>query len=139
MSNKYDDIINLPHHISKKHPQMSLESRSAQFAPFSALVGYEEAINETSRLTFDKKDFDEEYKKILDSKLQIIIDNIKLKPKLKITYFKNELKKDGGNYITIIENIEKIDEYKGLIILKNNKEILINDIIEIDSTELVFY
>lgn len=139
MSNKYDDIINLPHHISKKHPQMSLESRSAQFAPFSALVGYEEAINETSRLTFDKKDFDEEYKKILDSKLQIIIDNIKLKPKLKITYFKNDLKKDGGNYITIIENIEKIDEYKGVIILKNNKEILINDIIEIDSTELVFY
>ena len=139
MSNKYDDIINLPHHVSKKHPQMSLESRSAQFAPFAALVGYEEAINETGRLTFDKKDFDEEYKTILDSRLQIIIDNIKLKPKLKITYFKKDLKKDGGNYITIIENIEKIDEYRGVIILKNNKEISIDNIIDIDSSELNFY
>ena len=57
MSNKYDDIINLPHHVSTKHPQMSLEARSAQFAPFAALTGYDEMIQETVRITSEKNDF----------------------------------------------------------------------------------
>ena len=52
--NIYEDIINLPHHVSTKHPQMSIEQRSAQFAPFAALVGYNEEITETGRL-FEKK------------------------------------------------------------------------------------
>ena len=139
MSNKYNDIINLPHHVSKKYPQMSLESRSAQFAPFAALVGYEDAIKETVRLTFERKDFDEEYQSILDRKLQIVKENIILKPKLKITYFENDTKKDGGSYITVLENIEKFNEYREVIILKNNQEIPINDIVDIDSTEIIFY
>lgn len=139
MSNKYNDIINLPHHVSKKYPQMSLESRSAQFAPFAALVGYEDAIKETVRLTFERKDFDEEYQSILDRKLQIVKENIILKPKLKITYFENDTKKDGGSYITVLENIEKFNEYREVIILKNNQEIPIKDIVDIDSTEIIFY
>ncbi|MBO5005423.1 MAG: hypothetical protein J6D03_09375 [Clostridia bacterium] len=139
MSNKYNDIINLPHHVSKKYPQMSLESRSAQFAPFAALVGYEDAIKETGRLTFERKDFDEEYQSILDRKLQIVKENIILKPKLKITYFENDTKKDGGSYITVLENIEKFNEYREVIILKNNQEIPIKDIVDIDSTEIIFY
>lgn len=53
-SGKYDDIINLPHHVSKKHPRMSLESRSAQFAPFAALTGYDEVIEEATRLSEQK-------------------------------------------------------------------------------------
>ena len=139
MSNKYNDIINLPHHVSKKYPQMSLESRSAQFAPFAALVGYEDAIKETGRLTFERKDFDEEYQSILDRKLQIVKENIILKPKLKITYFENDTKKDGGSYITVLENNEKFNEYREVIILKNNQEIPIKDIVDIDSTEIIFY
>ena len=139
MSNKYNDIINLPHHVSKKYPQMSLESRSAQFAPFAALVGYEDAIKETGRITFERKDFDEEYQSILDRKLQIVKENIILKPKLKITYFENDTKKDGGSYITVLENIEKFNEYREVIILKNNQEIPIKDIVDIDSTEIIFY
>jgi hypothetical protein len=47
MSN-YDDIIHLPHHVSKRHPQMSMWSRAAQFAPFAALTGYEESIKESA-------------------------------------------------------------------------------------------
>ena len=74
---QYDDIINLPHHVSKKHPQMSLYARSAQFAPFAALTGYEDAIKETSRETSEKIDIDDELKSILDSKLQIIMEQIK--------------------------------------------------------------
>lgn len=49
-TNKYNDIINLPHHVSTKHPRMTLEERSAQFAPFAALVGYDEVIKETERI-----------------------------------------------------------------------------------------
>ena len=76
MNNKYDDIINLPHHISKKHPQMTLEARAAQFAPFAALTGYEDAINETARQTSEKIELDDEAKEILDNKIQIIKEQI---------------------------------------------------------------
>ena len=69
--NNYDDIINLPHHVSSKRPQMTLENRAAQFAPFSALTGYSEAIKETGRLTNKKIEIDEEEKIILNTKLQI--------------------------------------------------------------------
>ncbi|MBR3002292.1 MAG: hypothetical protein IKF38_01815 [Clostridia bacterium] len=54
--NKYEDIINLPHHVSKKHPQMSMEARAAQFAPFAALVGYEDAIEETTKIAMIEND-----------------------------------------------------------------------------------
>ena len=59
---EYDDIINLPHHVSKKHPQMSLYMRSAQFAPFAALTGYEDAVTETAREVKERIEIDEELK-----------------------------------------------------------------------------
>ena len=63
-NDKYNDIINMPHHVSKTHPQMSLEARSAQFAPFAALTGYGDVINETGRLTNKKIEIDDELKEI---------------------------------------------------------------------------
>ena len=68
--NNYDDIINLPPHKSNKYPHMPINKRAAQFAPFSALTGYNEAINETKRQTQDKIELDEEYKLILNNKLK---------------------------------------------------------------------
>ena len=59
MSGKYDDIINLPHHVSKRHPQMPLLNRAAQFAPFAALTGYQESIEETARLVEEKIELEE--------------------------------------------------------------------------------
>ena len=91
---KYDDIINLPRHVSKKHPQMSLEARSAQFAPFAALTGYDEQIQETARITSKRKELNEELKEILNEKLQKIQEKINLKPELTITYFIPDLKKE---------------------------------------------
>ena len=84
-NHKYDDIINMPHHVSKKHPQMSLYARSAQFAPFAALTGYEEAVKETARETEDELDIDDELKAILDDKLQLIIEQKDNKPEVSIT------------------------------------------------------
>ena len=129
---KYDDIINLPHHVSKTRPRMSLEQRSAQFAPFSALTGYEDEIAETGRLVDGRIDLDEEMKQILDRKLQKITDNIKEQPKATITYFVPYNKKDGGKYVTVTGKIKKIDKYKNVIILVDGTEIPINDVVDIE-------
>lgn len=131
MSNKYDDIINMPHHISTKHPQMSLEERAAQFAPFATLTGYGDEIKETARLTNRRIELDEEAKSILDNKIQMILENISSRPTISITYFMPDSKKQGGSYITSTGIIKKVDEYKQLIVLEDKTEIYINDIIDI--------
>lgn len=128
----YEDIINLPHHVSKKHPQMSLEARSAQFAPFAALTGFEDIIEETARITDEKLDINEELKVILDNKLKNIINNISNRPKIICTYFIPDEKKNGGSYKTIQEKVKKIDEIEQKIIFENGTEISIANIIEIE-------
>ena len=128
---KYKDIINLPHHISKKHPQMSLEMRSAQFAPFSPLTGYESAVKETGRLTDKRIEINEEQEELLSQKLQEIKEKITQKPQITVTYFIPDTKKAGGEYKTITGNVRKIDEYKNTIILENKLEIPISEITEI--------
>ena len=128
---QYDDIINLLHHISKKHPQMSLYARSAQFAPFAALTGYEEAVKETARETNERIDIEDELKSILDGKLQIILEQIKNHPEISITYFIAESKKNGGEYVTVTGLVKKVDLYNQYIYLIDYTEIPINEIIDI--------
>lgn len=128
---KYDDIINFPRHISKKHPQMSLEARSAQFTPFAALTGYDEQIEETSRITSQRKELNEELKEILNEKLQRIQEKLDTKPKITITYFISDIKKIGGKYVTITGRVRKIDENKQSIFLEDKTEISIVDITNI--------
>ena len=130
-SGKYEDIINLPHHVSKKHPRMSLEARSAQFAPFAALNGYEELIKETARETNQRIEINEELKVILDEKIRLIKEKINTKPNITVTYFVPDIKKDGGKYITEECDIRRIDEYEHKVILKDKRKIIISDIIEI--------
>ena len=136
---KYEDIINLPHHISKKHPQMTMESRAAQFAPFAALVGYEDAIEETARLTIKRIELNEEEKNILDMKLQMLKEqmHVQIYPEISIMYFVPDLKKDGGKYIKISGTIKKIDEYKQLLILDDKTQIPISEIISIVGDSLI--
>lgn len=128
--NKYDDIINFSRPKSK-HPKMTLEQRSAQFAPFSALTGYEGQIKETARLTDKRLELDEEAKSILDLKIQIIKEKLNQQPKIEITYFVPDNKKDGGKYETENDIIKKIDEYNSKIIMINNTNIDINEIVDI--------
>ena len=130
-SYNYEDIINLPHHTSKKHPRMSLEARSAQFAPFAALTGYDEILIETARLTNEKIEIDETIKVIIDSKLQLIKEHIKEMPLVTFMYFVPDLKKEGGKYVTLTGNVRKIDEYSNVVVLEDKTEIPINDIIDI--------
>lgn len=133
MDNKYADIINLEHHISKRHPQMTMYSRAAQFASFDALTGYEEAVEETARLTSDKIELSDEEKIILNNKIKEIQKNIYKHPKITVRYFIRDSKKDGGKYVTLSQKIKKIDEDTKMIILENDDRISILDIINIEN------
>ena len=131
---KYEDIINMPHHVSKKHPHMSILDRAAQFAPYAALTGHKDLIDETARLTDRKIDLNEEEKKILNYKLKIILDQIDLKPMVKITYFMKDNRKDGGCYLSITGIVKRIDDFKKVIILDDNSKISIDDVLDIESS-----
>lgn len=132
MTGPYDDIIHLAHHVSKTHPRMSEINRAAQFSPFAALTGHGAAIRETARLTDERIELDEGMKNILNNKLQIIGDRIKEYPKITITYFWQDVKKDGGSYVTVVSRVKKIDEYERLVIMDDGMEISIDEIIRID-------
>lgn len=130
--NKYDDIINLSRPISK-HPKMTLYQRSAQFAPFSALTGYEGQVKETARQTYKKIELDEEIKLKLDLKIQIIQEMLHNNPEIEITYYVPDKIKDGGKYETIKNKVKKIDNYNQAIIMQDDLKIDINEIIDIKS------
>ena len=130
--NDYSDIINLSRPVSKR-PRMSLEQRSAQFAPFAALTGYEGQVKETARLTDKRIELNEELKEILDLKIQLIQEKIKEQPDVTITYFIPDEKKQGGKYKTVTNSVKKIDTYKNEIILIDGTTIAIDEIIDISN------
>ncbi|SHO54141.1 hypothetical protein [Anaerocolumna xylanovorans] len=128
----YDDIINLPHHVSATRPHMSAIDRAAQFSPFAALTGYDTAIKETARLTDERVKLDEYMKDVLNDRLQIIADQMKEHPEISITYFEPDEKKNGGAYVTAISTVKKIDEYERVVIMTDGAIIPIDEIISID-------
>ena len=132
MTGAYDDIINLPHHVSATHPHMTAIDRAAQFSPFAALTGYDSAIKETARLTDERVELDEYTKDALSDRLQIIADRIKEHPEIAITYFQPDAKKNGGAYVTAIGTAKKIDEYERVVVMTDGTAIPIDEIISID-------
>ena len=131
MKNNYDDIINTPRWNPKKHPRMSMESRNAQFAPFAALTGYEDAVKETARLTDRRIEIDEGLKQVLNNKLQYALENSNINPIIEITYFLPDCKNNGGKYVDKIGQIKKVDNIEGFIIFKDKEKIRIDDVINI--------
>ena len=129
MSN-YDDIINLNRPISK-HPHQSIESRASQFAPFAALVGYDEQVKETARLTTNKIEIDEGLKEILNNKLNYLNDHLDENIEVTITYFIKDFKKSGGKYITKTGIVKRIDIVNGFIKFTDNDIIYMTDVISI--------
>lgn len=129
----YEDILNLPHHVSKTRPQMSMLDRAAQFSPFAALTGYDDAIKETGRLTDEKIEMDEDREAALDMKQAYLIEMIDEQPEISITYFLPDTKKSGGAYVTVTGNLKRFDEYERLLILTDGKKIPMDDIADIES------
>ena len=132
MNNRYDEIINLPHHVSKTRPQMPMSDRAAQFAPFAALTGYDAAIKETGRLTDEKIEMDEEALNILNMKFQILVDSLDDEPEVTFTYFKPDERKAGGAYIEITGTVKKVDDFERLIVMQNGTKMPMDDIQNIE-------
>ena len=130
-NDNYEDIIELPHHISPTRNQMSIIDRAAQFSPFAALTGHNEAVKETERLTTERIELDENRKTILNEKLQIVLDKIKEHSEITFTFFKPDDKKTGGKYLNITGVVKKIDAIERCVRLVDGTNILIEDIYEI--------
>jgi len=133
MSGKYDDILNLPHHVSATRPRMPAADRAAQFAPFAALTGYDAAVKETARLTDAQLELDEYEKEALNDKLRVIDENLESAPEVTITYFLPDGKKAGGAYVTASGTVKKIDEYERFVIMDGGRRIPIDEIAGIES------
>lgn len=131
MIGKYDDIINLPHHTSSKHPRMTRTARAAQFAPFAALTGLDDEMEETARLTDKKITLDEEQKQVINRELLFIKNNPQRDIPVIITFFKSDGRKDGGAYIEKEVRIKKIDEINRKLILSDYSEIKIDDLFSV--------
>lgn len=128
---KYDDIISLPHHTSTKRAHLSTAQRSAQFASFAALKGFEDEIVETARVTEERTILDENEIEALNDALQYISYNLNEIAEVSITYFVPDKLKSGGAYVTKVGKINKIDSITRVLTLDTH-QIPINDIFKIE-------
>lgn len=131
MSGKYDDIISLPHHISIKRPQMTRSARAAQFAPFAALVGLDDEMEETARLTDAKPELEETEKEKINRILLEIRDNPQKETAVELTFFRPDGRKDGGAIITRPCTVRRIDEIGRSLILIDRSKIEFENILSI--------
>ncbi|WP_290433001.1 hypothetical protein [Muribaculum intestinale] len=126
---RYDDIINLPHHVSKTRTPMSMENRAAQFAPFAALTGHDDAIQETARHTTSKETLTDVEQNRLSNRLVYALE---LQASVTVTYFIPDDRKEGGKYVTAGGIIKKVDEYEGCIVFTDRRSIRLADIVALD-------
>ena len=130
---KYKDILNLPHPRSERRAPMSIEDRAAQFAPFAALTGYDAVIEESGRLTCQRRELTEGEVARLDACLQKIRDGLSAAPRITATVFRQDRKKEGGAYVQVSGYPRKIDMEEKVILLRDGTQIPIRDIYEISA------
>ena len=129
----YEDIVNLPRHISKIHPQATMADRAARFSPFAAISGYEDMVKEAARVTEERIDITDATKELLNEKLNMIIEFLDEEPEVTITYFEPDKKKTGGAYVSITGVVKRIDEYERIVLMSDDKKIRIEEIYAIES------
>ena len=129
---KYDDILSLPHPVSKTHPPMPRAERAAQFSSFAALTGYEEIVAESARLTEARAELDRDALEALDAALRAVASEIDARPEVELRYFVPDKKKAGGRYETLRGRVKKIDEHASLLLLEDGKKIPLGDIVSIE-------
>ena len=128
--NRYDDIINLPHHISPTRKQMSMHDRAAQFAPFAALVGYDDAVAETARLTETRPELDEQEQRAINERLAYIADHIHEHPEVCIKYFVSDERKSGGAIVEVSGKVKKISDADATVTLADGCKIRLSAIVD---------
>lgn len=129
---KYEDMLDMPHHVSSTRPHMSMDERAAQFSPFAALTGYDAAIGESARLTDEKVVPGEDAKAALDEKLLLLFRRQKECPAVTITYFMPDERKAGGAYVRASGRVRKVDAGLLILIYTDGRRIPFADIVEID-------
>lgn len=129
---KYDDILNLPHHVSSTRPHMSMHDRAAQFSPFAALTGYDDTVRETARLTDERLELTADRITDLNQKITFLNEHAEERPQITVEYFIPDEKKSGGKYATLSGKFRRIDEYNHNMVFTSGEEIPLNDIFEIE-------
>ena len=132
MNRKYNEIMGLPHHVSKTRPQMPMSDRAEQFAPFAALTGYDAAIKETGRLTDERIELDVEALSALDMKYQLLMEALDEAPEVTITYFQPDERKAGGKYVSAVGAVKKIDDFERRITMQDGAKIPMDDVLSIE-------
>ena len=133
MSGPYDDMIDLPHPSSKKHPRMSIRDRAAIFSPFAALSGHGAAIAETARLTDPRMELDEDTKAELDRRQAMLLEHIEEQPEVTVTWFQPDERKEGGAYLTVTGRLKKLDKIRRVLVLTDGTKILLANVVELES------
>lgn len=127
----YEDIINCPHHVSHNHSQMAMRDRAAQFSPFAALTGYDDAIDETGRLTAERRELSELEQTDLNKKVAFLIAHLKELPEVSIEYYVPDERKSGGSYQAIVGAVKRISLPEHLMIMSSGETIRLDDIVGI--------
>lgn len=133
MSTAYDDILNLPHHVSERHPQMSIHDRAAQFSPFAALTGFDAAVQETARLTDRRVELGEDEKAAIDRRLELARERLPSPTELTVTYFVPDKKKSGGAYVRVTGTVKKFDDCERTVVLQDGTGIPVDNILRVES------
>lgn len=128
----YDDIIYLPRPVSAAHPPMPAAERAAQFSPFAALNGFEDAIRERGRLTDSRAELSEDAKALLDEKIKRLTQPGEEPAEAAVTCFRPDERKTGGAYTTVTGRVKRVDAYEGVLIMQSGERIPLNDIWEIE-------
>ena len=128
----YDDIIDLPHHVSGTHPPMSRADRAAQFSPFAALTGYDAAVRETARVTERRIELDEGVKAELNARLNCILEHLSEHPQVSLTYFVPDEKKSGGAYRTVTGTVRKLDSFAKTLTLTDGTVIPMEEMVHVE-------
>lgn len=131
MTDNYEDIINLPHPVSKRFPRMPLAERAAQFSPFAALTGFGSVISETARLTDARVELDECRRQELDAALQDLAARLDGHPEVLVTFFRADARKSGGEYVSLSGRLKKIDSFARTLVLEDGTVIPVDDILEL--------
>ena len=129
----YEDIVDLPHHVSPTRPQMSRADRAAQFSSFAALTGHDAAVRETARRTASRIDTAEDQRYELDLKQQLLAQVLPSQPEVTVTYFVPDTRKVGGAYVSVSGRLKRIDSRRRILLLDNGTEIPMDDVLELES------
>ena len=133
MSGKYDDILHLPHHVSPTRRRMTMVERAAQFSPFAALAGYEDAVRETGRVVSQRVELSEEEKAVLDRKQRVILEALGRgeQPEVTVTYFWPDSRKTGGEYVSHTGSIKKVQKVEKALVFVDGVEVPFGDVVEL--------